>query len=261
MTYYDRIAKQWHQATGHKGGAFKELVLNDVLLKKLRTIESSSILELGAGNGYFLRLLLRHFSGQVPSRIVVTDQSRRLLDAAKEHFSIPEAEYHMLDVRRRFPFDDTSFDLVLASMVFNEVGSSDFKRALRECWRVLSSDGLCLIAVTHPDFIDSLRKRRLLQRDKKGTMTMPGSGSLRLPVVVRSLQAYRNSLTESGFRFEEENVFPTTEVLNVKSGLRSAGKVPLALIFKCTKSIGSGSQTDRSEVEAIQHELPPGNHC
>ena len=64
MTYYDRIAKQWHQATGHKGGAFKELVLNDVLLKKLPTIESSSILELGAGNGYFLRLLLRHFSGQ-----------------------------------------------------------------------------------------------------------------------------------------------------------------------------------------------------
>src|SRR5437879_6741207 len=112
------------------------------MLKNHLIIDTLSILDLVTGNVYFLRLLLRHFSGQVPSRIVVTDQSRRLLDAAKEHFSIPEAEYHMLDVRRRFPFDDTSFDLVLASMVFNEVGSSDFKRALRECWRVLSSDGL-----------------------------------------------------------------------------------------------------------------------
>jgi len=27
MAYYDRIVKQWHTATGYKGGAFKELIL------------------------------------------------------------------------------------------------------------------------------------------------------------------------------------------------------------------------------------------
>ena len=259
MTFYDRIAKQWHQATGRKGGAFKELVLNDVLLRKLRTIEGLSILEVGAGNGYFSRLLLRHFSGQAPSRLVVTDQSGRLLDTAKDHSRIPEAEYRVLDVRQRFPFDDNSFHVILASMVFNELGSSDFRRALKECGRVLSNDGLCLIAVTHPDFIDSLQKRGLLKLTREGTMTMPGSGSLRLPAVVRSSEAYRNSLTESGFQFEEEDVFPTREVLNVKSGLRRAGKVPLALVFKCTKSIGSASPADRSEVAAVQDELPTGN--
>jgi hypothetical protein len=35
MAYYDRIAKQWHEATGYKGGAFKELVLNGVLLRRI----------------------------------------------------------------------------------------------------------------------------------------------------------------------------------------------------------------------------------
>jgi hypothetical protein len=82
MAYYDSIAKRWHETTGAKGGAFKELVLNNILLQKLSGIDNCSILELGAGNGYFLPLVLRRFSGQAPSRITVTDQSERLLEIA-----------------------------------------------------------------------------------------------------------------------------------------------------------------------------------
>jgi SAM-dependent methyltransferase len=235
MAYYDTIAKQWHAATGYKGGAFKELVLNEVLLKNLPGIDNCSILELGAGNGYFLPLVLRRFSGQTPSAIMITDQSRKLLEIARKCFKIPTAEYQTLDVRRRFPFDDHQFGLILASMVFNEVATGDFQKALGECYRVLSSQGLLLIAVIHPDFVSSLRKRELLTRTREGLLTMPGSGSLRVPVVVRSSELYRSSLAGASFAFEEEEVFPTAEVLNVKSGLRKAGRVPLALVFRCRK--------------------------
>src|SRR5574341_2643139 len=98
MAYYDSIAKRWHETTGYKGGAFKELVLNDILLHKLSGIDNCSILELGAGNGYFLPLVLRRFSGQAPASITVTDQSRRLLEIAQRHFRIPDAAYQCLDV-------------------------------------------------------------------------------------------------------------------------------------------------------------------
>ena len=47
MAYYDSIAKRWHQTTGYQGGAFKELVLNSILLEKLPGIDRRSILELG----------------------------------------------------------------------------------------------------------------------------------------------------------------------------------------------------------------------
>ena len=40
-------------------------------------------------------------------------------------------------------------------------------------------------------------------------------------------------LRESGFQFEEEEVFPNPEVLNVKPGLRNAGGVALASVFEC----------------------------
>ena len=63
MAYYDHIAKHWHAATGYTGGAFKELVLNNLLLEKIASIDHCAILELGAGNGYFLPLVLRRFSG------------------------------------------------------------------------------------------------------------------------------------------------------------------------------------------------------
>src|SRR5262245_34221692 len=123
MTYYDNIAKHWHETTGYKGGAFKELVLNDLLLEKLPGIDQCTLLELGAGNGYFMALVLRRFSGQVPSRIIVTDQSQRLLDLAQRHFRLPDAEYQALDVGRPLPFADDQFDIILASMLFNEVPS------------------------------------------------------------------------------------------------------------------------------------------
>jgi SAM-dependent methyltransferase len=236
MAYYDRIAKQWHKATGYRGGAFKELVLNDVLLSKLPDIHNRSILELGAGNGYFLPLVLRRFSGQVPAAIVITDQSTRLLGMAENYLRIPHATYQRLDVRQPFPFDDGSFDVVLASMVFNEVSSRGMSKGLAECYRVLVSDGLLLIAVIHPDFVDSLRRRGLLGRTKSGVLTMPGAGNLRLPVVTRSSEGYRGMLRESGFRFGEEEVFPNAEVLSAKPGLRNAGGVALALVFECTKS-------------------------
>jgi hypothetical protein len=79
MAFYDRIAKQWQTSTGYKGGAFKELILNDLLIDKIPGIIGSAILELGVGNGYFMPLLLRRFSGQKYARMVLTDQSGKML--------------------------------------------------------------------------------------------------------------------------------------------------------------------------------------
>src|SRR2546426_6337561 len=110
--YYDRIARKWHSVTGAQGGALKKLVLNDLVLDKLTGIAGLSILELGAGNGYFMPLVLRRFSGEVPARIVITDLSRVLLDLARRSFRVRDAEYLTLDVRDAFPFPDESFDLI-----------------------------------------------------------------------------------------------------------------------------------------------------
>lgn len=235
MAYYDSIAKQWHKTTGFRGGEFKRFVLNDLLLENVPDIEGQSLLELGAGNGYFMPLVLQKFSGKKPARLVISDTSSKLVEIAQKNFRIADAEYRVLNVVKPFPFAGQAFDCILATMLFNEVSTPGLRKALAECDRVLSPGGRLLITVSHPDFVNGLRKRKLLKRNERGVLTMPGSGRLRLPVVVRKTEVYRRVLGESGFEFDEASVYPSREVLNAKPGLRYAGNIPLALMFRCSK--------------------------
>jgi SAM-dependent methyltransferase len=231
--YYDRIARKWHSVTGVQGGAFKKLVLNDRVLDKLPDISGLALLELGAGNGYFLPLVMRRFSGQVPARTFITDQSAVLIDLARRSFRVAQAEYQVLDVRDPFPFPDASFDLVLANMIFNEIATASLGRALRECRRVLGSGGRLLATVTHPDFVESLAQRGQLRPLKVGLFTMPGSDGMRLPVAQRSVADYLASFEQAGFCVRLEAISANDRILNAKPGLRLAGNVPIALLMDC----------------------------
>ena len=235
MAYYDTIAKKWHSATGYRGGPLKEFLLNDLLIGKIPDLSGRSILELGAGNGYFLPLLMRRRSGQIPNRIVVTDASAAQLDMAKTHFRIDSAEYLRLDARSQFPFEQDSFDIVLSTMMFNEVSDSGLKKALGECSRILSDKGLLIISVIHPEFVDNLDKRDALRNDRKGLLTMPGSKDLRVPVVRRSVQKYERLCSWAGFSCKKEEMFPNEKVLNARPGLRDCTHIPLICVFSCSK--------------------------
>jgi SAM-dependent methyltransferase len=236
MAFYDRIAKAWHTATGMRGGALKQFVLNDLLIDAIRRIESRSILELGAGNGYFLPLVLRRYSGQSPARLVITDQSNGQLETARRHCRVNAAEYAQLDVRSPFPFPAETFDLVIATMVFNEVSKRGVASAIGECRRVLRVGGQFLATVIHPDFVANLNKRGELRRQPGGQLTMPGSSGMRLPVHRTSKAFYEDCLSEAGFEFTAQDVFATREVFTAKPGLKKTGNVPLALVFDCTVS-------------------------
>jgi SAM-dependent methyltransferase len=179
MAFYDRIAKKWHTETGFTGGAFKQLVLNNLLIDSIKRIEKRAILELGAGNGYFLPLVMRRYSGQSPSRLVITDQSERQLELARKHFTINGAEYALLDVRNEFAFQSATFDLIIATMVFNEIPKRGVASAVSECHRVLCANGQLLATVTHPAFVASLNKRGQLRRGGNRILTMPGAAGLR----------------------------------------------------------------------------------
>ena len=233
MSYYDRIARKWHEVTGYRGGAFKRHVLNEFLLGQVQGVSGQCILELGAGNGYFMPMLLERYSGQEPERIVISDISSKLLAIAQRKFRIGSAEYRKIDVRQDFPFDSGSFDLILATMMFNEVSDSALKKALIECHRVLSNKGILLVTVIHPMFVDSLRKRGQIKPDRYGLFTMPGADQLRLPVFQRAEETYDEKLRVAGFVFQSHDLRPTQEVMKSKPGLKQAGNIPLALVYRC----------------------------
>ena len=234
MAFYDRIAKQWHAATGFHGGALKRFVLNELLIDAIGHIDNRSILELGAGNGYFWPLVQRQYSGQCPTCIVISDHSARQLEMAQKNFLIDGAEYLELDVRGEFPFPPASFDLIIATMVFNEISKRGVASAIAECRRVLRLGGQLLATVVHPDFIAGLDRRGELRRQRGGRLTMPGASGLRLPVYKADRSFYEQCLSDAGFGFTSQDVLANQEVLNAKPGLKKTGNVPLALVFSGT---------------------------
>lgn len=221
--------------TGWHGGPFKRFVLNDALIERMGAVAGRAILELGAGNGYFLPLALRRFSGQAPAHLVVSDNSRALLRIAERHFRLPGAEYRPLDLRDPLPFSDASFDLILATMVFNELTTPDLRRTLAECRRVLRPAGRLLATVTHPDFVASLAKRGVLRPAGPELALLPGAEGMPLPVARRSAPSYIALLEIAGFAVEQTDVHATAEMLRAKPGLRNAAGIPLALVLTCTQ--------------------------
>ena len=247
--YYDGIAKKWHGISGAQGGAMKRFVLNDLVLSKIPGIAGAAILELGAGNGYFMPLVLRRFSGQVATRIIISDQSKVLLGIAQRKFKIRNAEYMVLDVRNAFPLPDAGIDLIVANMLFNEIPVPAMLRAFCECARVLARGGRMVSTVVHPKFVDSLGRRGQLKPGEGGILTMPGSKGLRLPVFPKAGEDYLEGFRRAGFQCSSEDVYPTREVLNAKPGLRQTGPIPLASLFV--------SEKNKSEfpIELAQHEF------
>ena len=194
-----------------------------------------AILELGPGNGYFAPLLLRRFSGQLPGRLVITDQSQALLSIAESFFPIDGAEYVAVDVQDPFPFPDGSFDLVVANMLFNELTSSGFEHALSECARILAADGLLLATVLHPDLVHALAKKGALADFGRGLFAMPSTEGLRLPASRRSVATYRAVMEECGFAVVMQDLHPDERTLREKPGLKVSARTPLALLFQCSR--------------------------
>lgn len=205
--------------------------MNDRILAQIEDIAGRAILELGAGNGYFAPLMLRRFSGQSPARLIITDQSQAQLDIAQATFRIDGAEYQLLDVQEDFPFPDASLDLIIATMLLNELPTVGLQKAARESWRALSPGGRLIAAVPHPAFIHALAKKGALTDFGRGLSAMPSAEGLRLPVSRRPTQAYLDILTESGFTVTTEDIFADEKTMREKPGLKLPRGTPLALLL------------------------------
>ncbi len=101
----------------------------------------SKILDLGCGTGRYTESLAHWFSADV----VGVDPSSEMLSKARDKDT--GGTSYILGSAEAIPLPEASIDLILMSMVFHHLNDKD--RAIMECHRVLSKNGLiCLRAGT-----------------------------------------------------------------------------------------------------------------
>ncbi|MBO0841418.1 MAG: class I SAM-dependent methyltransferase [Sciscionella sp.] len=104
----------------------------------------AATLDLGCGEGRVSRDLVAH-----GHRVTGVDASPTLLDAAREAArELDQASTYLLADAANLPFDDASFDLVVAYNVLMDV--DDLAGSVREAARVLRPGGRLCLAIVHP---------------------------------------------------------------------------------------------------------------
>lgn len=138
--FFEKYSQMTRSQQGLAGaGEWRELE------KLLPDFHGRRVLDLGCGYGWHCQ----YAAGHGAARVLGTDISQKMLEAARARNPGPSIEYRqaaMEDLR----FPDGSFDVVLSSLAFHYV--KDFRPLVRSISRWLTPGGSFVFSVEHPVF-------------------------------------------------------------------------------------------------------------
>lgn len=121
----------------------KLYVIRLALLKLIPTVRGKKILELGCGNGFWLRLLSK--KGAICTGI---DKSKNQIEAARKENK--KINYYIMDAQH-LTFRANTFDIVFLEKVLLEIPKLNIiKKIIKEAYRVTKKGGTILVSDLHP---------------------------------------------------------------------------------------------------------------
>jgi SAM-dependent methyltransferase len=132
---------------GERGDLWHRALIDPSLLRLIGSVRRRAVLEIACGNGHLLRRLARKGA----ARAVGVDLSPASIRfaRAREARRPSGAVFEVADATR-LPFDDRSFDLVVANMGL--MNFRDASGAIAEAARVLRPGGRFVFSISHPCF-------------------------------------------------------------------------------------------------------------
>jgi len=131
-------------------------------------IENKKVLEIGAGNGKTLQIIMR----QNPKEVVAMDFSSEALNKCKEIFHEKNINFVKANITN-LPFENEEFDIVVCYYVLNNLLEKEREKAVKEMNRVIKTRGKLLFEdLAVGDFRETNKKQKLIEdhtiKNKKG---------------------------------------------------------------------------------------------
>ncbi len=136
---YDQWAEAY--ATANAEGFFNTWYEKPAMLRLLGDVTGHRILDAGCGSGPTTAALT-----QRGADVSGFDLSAAMIEIARRN--LPETDLRLHDLADPLPWDDATFDTVVASLVLHYL--PDWTGPLSELHRVLTSGGRLLVSVNHP---------------------------------------------------------------------------------------------------------------
>jgi len=114
------------------------------MLNLLGNIKGKKLLDLGCGFGDYVKVY-----SDKGALVTGIDNSRKEIEYAQKR-NIQNSKFIGHDISDKFPFKDSSFDIITSSLVFDHL--KDLNYLFKECNRVLKSKGVMVFSIINPIF-------------------------------------------------------------------------------------------------------------
>lgn len=219
----------------------KLYVITPALMDLLGNVNGKEILEMGCGDGYWLKILT-----EKRAKCTGFDLSENQIKSAKEGDSENKINYFIADASKKIKLDDNSFDIIFLEHVLLEIPDlSKIKKIFNEAYRLLKDGGFLIVSELHPlapetnfpnievdegyTYFKSGFPVKIVSKKLDGTVT-------KYTDFHWTFQDLINSITESGLKVVKV-LEPTPDEKTVKEYpyLEYRKNKPLALMIKAQK--------------------------
>jgi len=242
-TSYDDFANEYDLTMGNSGDFFHKNTCDPALLKVIGEVKDKTIYDLGCGNGYLSRYLIK----QGTKEIWASDISPKLIEIAKSEYPNPDnkIKYFVNEATNFKEVPQDHFDLVFMNMVIHYV--EDIPKLAKGLFSVLKNKSRFVFTIYNPTYpitkadlevpssketdpVKEVRKYFAITEGKKVNNWSKGPD---LDFFFRPISYYINILTKNGFLID--TLLEPNTLVQLQGGETKSSPIPGMAVIGATK--------------------------